>query len=116
MEQAVRRSKFTRTSYVATSTENKLLKGSERKENVGTDKESSCQTSTKQFKLSLYCCKPPNTTEVKVSHLKDSVNTAPKSSQFSKLISSPDREKVSKGVIPANTVASLQWAIRNFNE
>ena len=36
--------------------------------------------------------------------------------RFSKPISSPEREKASKGVIPDNTEASTQWALRNFNE
>ena len=107
----------------ATSTENKLLEAFSSgggKENVstahGTDGENSCQTSTKRLKLSLSRRKPSKTTEVKAADLKDCTNTAPNSSRFSKLVSSPEREKASKGVIPANTAASSQWALRNFNE
>ena len=35
---------------------------------------------------------------------------------FPKPVLSPEREKASKGVIPDNTDASTQWALRNFNE
>ena len=35
---------------------------------------------------------------------------------FSKPLSSPEQEKAGKGVIPGNTDASTQCALRNFNE
>ena len=87
------------------------------KESEGADGANSCHTSTKckRLKLSLSRRKPSETTEVKDGCLKDRTNTVPKS-RFSKPISSPEREKASKGVIPANTAASSQWALRNFNE
>lgn len=42
--------------------------------------------------------------------LKEKTNT-----RFTTPITSPEREKAAKGVIPANTEASIRWAIKNFN-
>ena len=36
------------------------------------------------------------------------------SSRFSKPVNSPERLHAAKGVVPANTEASTQWAVRNF--
>ena len=65
------------------------------------------------MKVSLSHRKSSKTTEVKPRDFKDCMNTTLKSNGFSKLISSPGCEKASKGVIPANTAASSQWALRN---
>ena len=35
-------------------------------------------------------------------------------SRFSILVNSPERAKAAKGVVPANTEASTQWAVKNF--
>ena len=49
--------------------------------------------------------------------LKDTNSSAQsKPQRFSKPISSPDRKKAGKGVVPESTDASTQWALRNFNE
>ena len=37
------------------------------------------------------------------------------SSRFAKPVTSPEREKAAQGVIPSNTEASTQWAVRTFN-
>ena len=37
------------------------------------------------------------------------------SNRFAKPISSPERENAAQGVIPSNTEASTQWAVRTFN-
>jgi len=36
-------------------------------------------------------------------------------SRFAKPVVSPEREKAAKGVVPPNTEASTQWALRNYN-
>ena len=46
--------------------------------------------------------------------LKDCTNSS--ELYFSMPVSSPERVKASKGVIPGNTEASSQWALRNFTE
>ena len=38
-----------------------------------------------------------------------------RSTRFAKPVVSPEREKAAKGVVPANTEASTQWALRNYN-
>ena len=52
--------------------------------------------------------------------LKDSTNSSALLQQrlqcFLKPVSSPEWEKAGKGVVPDNTDASTQWALRNFNE
>ena len=51
--------------------------------------------------------------------LKDSTNSSTLLQQrlqrFSKPVSLPEWEKAGKGVVPDNTDASTQWALRNFN-
>ena len=42
--------------------------------------------------------------------LKEKINI-----RFATPVTSPEREKAVKGVIPANTEASTRWAIKNFN-
>ena len=36
-------------------------------------------------------------------------------SRFAKPVTSPEREKAARGVIPCNTEASTQWAVRTYN-
>ena len=38
------------------------------------------------------------------------------SSRFSNPVNSPERAKAAKGVVPANTEASTQWAVKNFTD
>ena len=38
------------------------------------------------------------------------------SRRFAQPVESPEREKAAKGVIPAKTAASTQWALKNFND
>ena len=38
------------------------------------------------------------------------------SRRFAQPVESPEREKAAKGVIPAKTAASMQWALKNFND
>ena len=79
-------------------------------------------TSKPTTKLSLSLKKPYNSSCQTSSNapLKDSTNSStllqPRIQRFSKPISSPEWEKVGKGVVPENTSASTQWALRNFNE
>ena len=79
-------------------------------------------TSKPTAKLSLLLKKPYNSSCQTSSNapLKDSTNSftplQPRIQRFSKPVSSPEREKVGKGVIPENTDACTQWALRNFNE
>ena len=48
--------------------------------------------------------------------LKDSTNQSSRgASRFAEPISSPEREKAARGVIPANTESNTQWAVRTFN-
>ena len=49
------------------------------------------------------------------SPFKDSTNQPKKANRFAKPVSSPERETAAKGVIPANTESSTQWAVRTFN-
>ena len=37
-------------------------------------------------------------------------------SRFSNPVNSPERAKAAKGVVPANTEASTQWAVKNFTD
>ena len=79
-------------------------------------------TSKPTTKLSLSLKKPYNSSRQTSSNapLKDSTNSStplqPRIQRFSKPVSLPEREKVGKGVVPENTDASTQWALRNFNE
>ena len=73
---------------------------------------------TKRLKLSL----SNSRTKVKTSeskpataHLKDCTNNL-NNSRFVAPVSSPEREKAAKGVIPVNTRANSNWAIKNFKE
>ena len=43
------------------------------------------------------------------------VTNKPGGSRLAKPISSPEREKAAGGVVPGNTEANTQWAVRNFN-
>ena len=68
----------------------------------------------KRSKLSLSLSKPRHK-QLSDAPLKDSTNDSSRQ-RFAPPTSSPEREKASKGTIPSNTEASLQWALRNFNE
>ena len=70
------------------------------------------------MKLSLLLKKPyRHSHQESNAPLNDSTNSStPMLQRFSKPVSSLDREKAGKGVIPDNTNASTQWALRNFNE
>ena len=51
-----------------------------------------------------------------VCPLKESTNQCGKgANHFAKPVNSPEREKAAKGVVPTNTEANTQWALRNFN-
>ena len=66
--------------------------------------------------------KPKKRLKLSLSRTKNKTATAPLKdcsndlSRFIAPVSSPEREKAAKGVIPANTRASSNWAIRNFND
>ena len=49
------------------------------------------------------------------STLKDCTNKPTNPSRFAKPVTSPERKKAAKGVIPTNTEASTGWAVRTFN-
>ena len=47
--------------------------------------------------------------------MQDLTNAHAGSSRFAKPVTSPEREKAAQGVIPSNTEASTQWAVRTYN-
>ena len=60
--------------------------------------------------------RPQSNGPLKDTSTNSSALLKPKLQCFSKLVSSPEQEKVGKGVVPGNTDASTQWAVRKFNE
>lgn len=66
---------------------------------------------TKRLKLSL----SRNKNKTATAPLKDCSNDL-NHSRFIAPVSSPEREKAAKGVIPANTTANSNWAIKNFKD
>ena len=61
--------------------------------------------------LSMSLKKDSNTVKITPLPLKDCSNNSASSKRFG-LVSSPDREKASKGVVPAKTEASSQMAFK----
>ena len=82
-----------------------------------------CEVDVEPTKLSLSLKKPyhhnhqePRSNELLKGSTNSSTLLQPKLQHFSKPVSSPEQEKVGNGVVPDNTNASTQWALRNFNE
>ena len=61
----------------------------------------------KRLKLSLHHSVP--------APLKDATNQPAIANRFADPVTSPERERAAKGVIPAKTESSTQWAVRTFN-
>ena len=66
----------------------------------------SADSAPPQKRLKLSSTKPQKTLEP----LQDVSNT-----RFGPLVTSPEREKAAKGVVPENTQTNTRWALRNFN-
>ena len=71
----------------------------------------------KRLRLSLSRSTKVSVTSTNVcsASLKDSTNKPTNPKRFAKPVTSPEREKAAKGVIPVNTEASTGWAVRTFN-
>ena len=74
--------------------------------------ESTGSPAAKRSKLSMSLKKDSKAGKITPLPLKDCSNN----SKGFGLVSSPDREKASKGVVPAKTEANSQWAFKNFME
>ena len=73
---------------------------------------------SKRLKLSLSRAKQRDEVRLAITPMRDLTNCnggVESSSRFAKPISSPEREKAAHGVIPSNTEANTQWAVRTFN-
>ena len=82
-----------------------------------------CRVDAKPTKLSLSLKKPyhhsyqePRSNRPLRNGTNSSTLLQPGLQYFSKPVSSPERKKTGKGVVPDNIDASTQWALRNFNE